>query len=55
MGRAAAACSTRRLQAFQYANPHYPNIDDTAVVVMAMDHMRRLTDSGVRCRDCTRA
>jgi squalene-hopene/tetraprenyl-beta-curcumene cyclase len=28
--------------AFQYANPHYPDIDDTAVVVMAMDRMRRL-------------
>jgi squalene-hopene/tetraprenyl-beta-curcumene cyclase len=23
--------------AFQYANPHYPDLDDTAVVVMAMD------------------
>jgi len=23
--------------AFQYANPHYPDVDDTAVVVMAMD------------------
>ena len=28
--------------AFQYANPHYPDLDDTAVVVMAMDRMRRL-------------
>ncbi len=27
--------------AFQYANPHYPDLDDTAVVVMAMDRMRR--------------
>jgi len=27
--------------AFQYANPHYPDVDDTAVVVMAMDRMRR--------------
>jgi squalene-hopene/tetraprenyl-beta-curcumene cyclase len=28
--------------AFQYANPHYPDLDDTAVVVMAMDRMRKL-------------
>jgi squalene-hopene/tetraprenyl-beta-curcumene cyclase len=28
--------------AFQYANPHYPDLDDTAVVVMAMDRMRHL-------------
>jgi squalene-hopene/tetraprenyl-beta-curcumene cyclase len=27
--------------AFQYANAHYPDLDDTAVVVMAMDRMRR--------------
>lgn len=27
--------------AFQYANPHYPDLDDTAVVVMAMDRLRR--------------
>ncbi len=26
--------------AFQYANAHYPDTDDTAVVVMAMDRMR---------------
>ena len=26
--------------AFQYANPHYPDTDDTAVVVMAMDRLR---------------
>lgn len=25
--------------AFQYANPHYPDLDDTAVVVMAMDRV----------------
>jgi squalene-hopene/tetraprenyl-beta-curcumene cyclase len=25
--------------AFQYANPHYPDVDDTAVVVMAMDRV----------------
>ena len=28
--------------AFQYANPHYPDLDDTAVVVMAMDGFARL-------------
>ncbi len=28
--------------AFQYANAHYPDTDDTAVVVMAMDRMRGL-------------
>jgi squalene-hopene/tetraprenyl-beta-curcumene cyclase len=27
--------------AFQYANPHYPDVDDTAVVVMAMDRVQR--------------
>jgi len=27
--------------AFQYANPHYPDLDDAAVVVMAMDRARR--------------
>jgi len=27
--------------AFQYSNPHYPDIDDTAVVVMAMDRAGR--------------
>ena len=26
--------------AFQYANPHYPDVDDTAVAVMAMDRLR---------------
>jgi squalene-hopene/tetraprenyl-beta-curcumene cyclase len=26
--------------AFQYANPHYPDVDDTAVVAMALDRMR---------------
>jgi squalene-hopene/tetraprenyl-beta-curcumene cyclase len=30
--------------AFQYANPHYPDLDDTAVIVMAMDRARRLTN-----------
>ena len=33
--------------AFQYANPHYPDFDDTAVVVMAMDRARR-TGVGAR-------
>jgi squalene-hopene/tetraprenyl-beta-curcumene cyclase len=33
--------------AFQYANPHYPDLDDTAVVVMAMDRgAHRLEVSG---------
>jgi squalene-hopene/tetraprenyl-beta-curcumene cyclase len=27
--------------AFQYANPHYPDLDDTAVVVMSMDRARQ--------------
>lgn len=27
--------------AFQYANAHYPDLDDTAVVVMAMDRLER--------------
>ncbi len=30
--------------AFQYANPHYPDLDDTAVVVMAMDRADRAKD-----------
>jgi squalene-hopene/tetraprenyl-beta-curcumene cyclase len=29
--------------AFQYANPHYPDVDDTAVVAMAMDRMQGMT------------
>jgi squalene-hopene/tetraprenyl-beta-curcumene cyclase len=33
--------------AFQYANPHYPDLDDTAAVVMAMDRFaRRATPHG---------
>jgi len=32
--------------AFQYANPHYPDLDDTAVVVMAMDRARRQDADG---------
>jgi len=31
--------------AFQYANAYYPDVDDTAVVVMAMDRADRLTNS----------
>jgi len=27
--------------AFQYANPHYPDVDDTAAVVLAIDRARR--------------
>jgi squalene-hopene/tetraprenyl-beta-curcumene cyclase len=34
--------------AFQYANPHYPDLDDTAVVVMAMDRARRQDSDGFR-------
>ena len=29
--------------AFQYANPHYPDVDDTAVVAMAMDRHQSLS------------
>ena len=36
--------------AFQYANPHYPDLDDTAVVVMAMDRAQRL-QATARFRD----
>jgi squalene-hopene/tetraprenyl-beta-curcumene cyclase len=32
--------------AFQYNNAYYPDIDDTAVVVMAMDRTRRATHNG---------
>ena len=28
--------------AFQYANPHYPDVDDTAVVAVAMDRVQKL-------------
>jgi squalene-hopene/tetraprenyl-beta-curcumene cyclase len=31
--------------AFQYNNTHYPDLDDTAVVVMAMDRIQRATNS----------
>ena len=33
--------------AFQYANPHYPDLDDTAVVVMTMNRFARRVDGGV--------
>jgi squalene-hopene/tetraprenyl-beta-curcumene cyclase len=33
--------------AFQYANPHYPDVDDTAVVALAMDRAASLTHSNV--------
>ncbi|WP_207539235.1 squalene--hopene cyclase [Sabulicella rubraurantiaca] len=32
--------------AFQYENAHYPDVDDTAVVVLAMDRYRRETGEG---------
>lgn len=34
--------------AFQYANPHFPDLDDTAVVVMAMD---RAQSKGITAHD----
>jgi squalene-hopene/tetraprenyl-beta-curcumene cyclase len=34
--------------AFQYANPHYPDVDDTAVVVMAMDRASPLIPADER-------
>jgi squalene-hopene/tetraprenyl-beta-curcumene cyclase len=34
--------------AFQYRNAHYPDLDDTAVVVMAMDRARRDFSAGNR-------
>ena len=34
--------------AFQYANPHYPDVDDTAVVAMAMDRMAWTACTGRR-------
>ena len=30
--------------AFQYANPHYPDVDNTAVVAMAMERMQNLVN-----------
>jgi squalene-hopene/tetraprenyl-beta-curcumene cyclase len=34
--------------AFQYANPHYPDVDDTAVVAMAFDRMQKLGEADYR-------
>ncbi len=35
--------------AFQYANPHYPDVDDTAVVVLALDRaVKQVGDAGPR-------
>src|SRR5436190_23498305 len=34
--------------AFQYRNAHYPDLDDTAVVVMAMDRARGEAAAGGR-------
>ncbi|MCM2484221.1 squalene--hopene cyclase [Burkholderia glumae] len=31
--------------AFQYANPHYPDVDDTAVVTLAMDRVAKLAQT----------
>nr|WP_236552650.1 squalene--hopene cyclase [Belnapia sp. F-4-1] len=31
--------------AFQYANPHYPDVDDTAAVVLALDRARKQTSA----------
>jgi squalene-hopene/tetraprenyl-beta-curcumene cyclase len=36
--------------AFQYANPHYPDVDDTAVVALAM-HRAQATDASVDHRE----
>jgi squalene-hopene/tetraprenyl-beta-curcumene cyclase len=41
--------------AFQYDNPYYPDLDDTAVIVMAMDRLRRLESSEVYDKAITRA
>ena len=41
--------------AFQYNNAHYPDLDDTAVVVMAMDRARGDARAGVRSGDRARA
>ncbi|MEO8812841.1 MAG: squalene--hopene cyclase [Caulobacteraceae bacterium] len=35
--------------AFQYRNDHYPDLDDTAVVVMAMDRARRRSRGEIGC------
>jgi len=37
--------------AFQYANPSYPDVDDTAAVALAMDRARREDGTGPNYRD----
>lgn len=41
--------------AFQYANPHYPDVDDTAVVAMAMDRADALKRSDTYRESIARA
>jgi squalene-hopene/tetraprenyl-beta-curcumene cyclase len=41
--------------AFQYANPHYPDVDDTAVVAMAMDRERRINAHSAHDQSIDRA
>jgi squalene-hopene/tetraprenyl-beta-curcumene cyclase len=41
--------------AFQYANPHYPDVDDTAVVAMAMDRIQGLEGTQVYREPIARA
>jgi squalene-hopene/tetraprenyl-beta-curcumene cyclase len=41
--------------AFQYANAHYPDLDDTAVVVMAMDRAERFASGAPAGAAITRA
>jgi squalene-hopene/tetraprenyl-beta-curcumene cyclase len=41
--------------AFQYANAHYPDLDDTAVVAMAMDRAERLVSGAPAGADIARA
>ncbi|WP_261525751.1 squalene--hopene cyclase [Burkholderia multivorans] len=41
--------------AFQYANPHYPDVDDTAVVAMAMDRAQKLNQSDAYRESIARA
>jgi len=41
--------------AFQYANPHYPDLDDTAVVVMAMHRAEPANDGGPYRQSIARA
>ena len=41
--------------AFQYANPHYPDVDDTAVVAMAMDRHAEPPAGAISTRAIARA